>query len=1047
MQAWRGRFVAIAWAGEGEKTMEKSIFGYVWRYSKPQQIIIILLTLASMPFLYILLDLPKYIVNDAIDGKNFPRQVFGFEFGQVEYLLLLCAGLLALLIINAVFSMVINTYKGVTAERLIRRLRYQLFESILRFPTKHFQKVTPPALSSMITAEVEPMADFISDSFAMPMVQGGTMVTILFFMMVEDPILGLVAIAMVPVQAYLIPKLQRKVNLLGRERVTKARELAGWVGEAVLGINDIHANDTSNYMQANVSRQLGRIFNIRYELYQKKFFMKSLNVFLSQLTPLFFYSAGGYLIIQGELSLGTLVAVLAAYSRFEAPWKELLKYYQRYNDIKIKYEQLVEQFTPGMMIPEQRMNERPEQIPRLRNAIDLQNVQLVDDGAKLLEDVSLSISPGDKLAIICEPATQDKFARLLARTIDPSGGKIVVGEMSLGNLPESVTGAAIGYAGPESYIFSGTIADNILYSVKRKPAVNGAAQDKDGLGYKETLASGNSVHELVEDWIDYEFLELETKDDLQDWMLRVIDCVELDNLLASRSLSMGLDPEAHPELASGMVSARKYVANRLAASEEIADLVRPFKFNAYNKNASVAANLIFGEPVGDEFIFSKLGANPLVRRVLDDCSLTEPFLKIGHKLAETLIELIGDDMPDEQLFQSFSFLDEESLTRLKAVTTQLQRSGSSAIDEASKALLISLMLQINVDRHRFGFITEDIQKKVVAARKVFRENLPAEKKQFIASFDADGFNPQLSNQCNLLMGRLNPTVSGAEQKTNEIIFEALAEQKIMDEMLLLATQYDVGVGGSRLSLADRQKIALARSVVKRPDILICNDAISSLDRSAQARMRQNIYKLLPDTTMVIFFSESPNEEEFDQVITLQDGRIASGLEPTRPATGDAVSDASHDVEQGPAPVILDSEAAALARIPLFSKIDPKYLKLLILNSRRLDFAPGSDLIKQGVTGQYAYVILEGEVNIVIGSEPNEKVIDTHGKNLLVGELSLLSDTLTTATVRASKKTSALRIEKQVFLQLMERDSLVASQVASWVSDRLVSSMKLLNEGR
>ena len=292
--------------------MENSIFKFIWRYSKRQQMTIMVMTAFSLPFLYLVLDLPKYIINDAIDGKTFPKELFGFEFGQIEYLLVLCAALLVLLIINAMFSMSINTYKGVSSERLIRRLRYQLYENILRFPPRHFQKVTPPEISSMITAEVEPMGNFISDSYSMPMVQGGTMLTILFFMFVEDPILALVAVSMVPVQAWLIPKLQVKVNLLGRERVLKARKLAGWVGESVLGVRDIHTNDASKYMQATLSAKLGHIFNIRYQLYQKKFFMKALNVFLSQLTPLFFYSIGGILTINGDLSLGALVAVLAA---------------------------------------------------------------------------------------------------------------------------------------------------------------------------------------------------------------------------------------------------------------------------------------------------------------------------------------------------------------------------------------------------------------------------------------------------------------------------------------------------------------------------------------------------------------------------------------------------------------------------------------------------------------------------------------------------------------------------------------------------------------
>ncbi len=1030
--------------------MEKDIFGFIWRYSKAQQITIMVMTAFSLPFLYFVLDLPKYIINDAIDGKSFPVEILGFEFGQIALLMLLCALFLILLVINAVFSMVINTYKGVSSERLIRRLRYQLYENILRFPPRHFQRVTPPELSAMITAEVEPMADFISDSFSMPMVQGGTMLTILFFMISEDPILGIVAISMVPVQAYVIPKLQRKVNMLGRERVFRARKLAGWVGESVQGIGDIHSNDTSAYMRANLSEKLGGIFNIRYQLYQKKFFMKALNVFLSQLTPLFFYSIGGILIINGDLSLGALVAVLAAYARFTTPWKELLKYYQRYNDIKIKYEQLIEQFQPGQMQSAQLLLERPQSIPRLKDPISLRNVRLVDEGAKMLDDVSVRIEPSDKIAVVSEPGTRDRFAHLIARLIHPTSGTICVGDTNLAELPEAVTGAAIGYAGPESYIFDGTVEDNLLYGIKHTQKPNGEIVDEDDFAYRESLASGNSVDDANGDWIDYEQLGLTNEHELNDWVFRVIRAVELDGLLAARSLGMGMDVEKHQELAERLVEARSLIASKLKQQSNGAELIRPFAFDRYNANASVAANLVFGEPVGDTFEFRTLGSNALVRSVLDECDLTGRFVNIGQKLAETLIDLFGDMSPDQPLFETFSFVDKDTLQKLKIITTNVNRDGYDALEEDEKTLLISLTFQIIVDRHRFGFIDEDMQARILEARRLFREKLPEDEKDAIAFFDQETFNAQLSNRCNLLMGRINHTISGAEQKTNEITFEVLEQMKLSNEMILLATGCPVGVGGSRLSHSDKQKITLARSLIKKPDILVSNDALSSLDRDAQTRIRRNMFGLLPDTTFVLFFSEMPESSEFKQVLTLRDGRITDRLiehrEDEAKAPAVEPEEATAVAEDGEAqPVILNAETAALEKIPLFSGISHNHLKLLAFSSRRIDFADGQNLIKEGEPGKYAFVILDGEIDIILGKGKKQNVIATYGKDTLIGELSLLTDALTTATVRAAGPVTALRIEKDVFLQLMEGDGMVASQVASWVSNKLVHQTKLLNE--
>src|SRR3546814_17781678 len=78
----------------------------------------------------------------------------------------------------------------------------------------------------MITAEVEPLGGFVGDSISLPAFQGGTLITILFFLFMQDPVLGLAAISLYPIQAYVIPKLQRQVNLLGKERVRTVRALS-----------------------------------------------------------------------------------------------------------------------------------------------------------------------------------------------------------------------------------------------------------------------------------------------------------------------------------------------------------------------------------------------------------------------------------------------------------------------------------------------------------------------------------------------------------------------------------------------------------------------------------------------------------------------------------------------------------------------------------------------------------------------------------------------------------------------------------------------------
>src|SRR5258708_8114726 len=225
---------------------------------------------------------------------------------------------------------------------MLRRLRFELYHRLLRFPVGHFKRVNPGELIPMVTSGVEQLGGFIGDAFVLPVFQGGQLLTTIFFMFIQDPVLGIAAVSLYPIQGYLIPKLQRKVNQLGKLRVRQIRQVADRIGESASGIAEIHANDAVRLQLASFTQMMGRIYDIRFEVYQRKFFVKFLNNFLGQLTPFFFLSIGGYLVIRDELSVGSLAAVLWAQKDLASPWKELLDFYQLFQDSKIKYEQIVE---------------------------------------------------------------------------------------------------------------------------------------------------------------------------------------------------------------------------------------------------------------------------------------------------------------------------------------------------------------------------------------------------------------------------------------------------------------------------------------------------------------------------------------------------------------------------------------------------------------------------------------------------------------------------------------------------------------------------------
>ena len=347
--------------------MEHNIYKYILRYSKKQQIILTLLSILAFPFLYFYLELPKLIINEAIqaNGISFPVEYFGLEFDQIAYLYLMVGLFLLMVIVNQTFKYIINVYQGISGEQMLRRLRYELYCRILRFPMPTFKKKSPGEIIPMITSEVEPLGGFIGEAFAVPIFQGGYLLVIISFLVVQNWMMAIAAIALYPLQAYFIPKLQKKVNLLGKTRVRLVRVLSDQLGEAVSGVEEVHAHDGSGFMRALFSNQLDKIYTVRYRIYLLKFIIKFLNNFIQQLGPFFFYAIGGTMVINGTLEVGTLVAAIGAHKEMAAPWKELLAYYQRREDARIKYEQVVEQFEPAGMRDADNQLIEPDEIPNL----------------------------------------------------------------------------------------------------------------------------------------------------------------------------------------------------------------------------------------------------------------------------------------------------------------------------------------------------------------------------------------------------------------------------------------------------------------------------------------------------------------------------------------------------------------------------------------------------------------------------------------------------------------------------------------------------------
>ena len=851
--------------------MEKTLFGFIWRYSKRDQIILLILTAISFPFLYLSLDLPKTIINKAIGGKDVPEEIFGMTVDQIDYLLILSGAFLALVFVNGGFKFYVNVFRGQLGERMLRRLRYSLLSRVLRFPLPQFKRVSQGEVIQMVNSEVEPLGGFVGDSIALPAFQGGTLLTILVFMFVQDWMLGLAAIALYPIQGYIIPKLQWHVNQLGKARVRNVRVLAEKIGEAVSGIEEVHANDGARRILARFTERLGVIYDIRYEIFRRKFFIKFINNFIAQLTPFFFYSIGGYLVIKGDLTFGALVAILAAYKDLSAPWKELLTYYQRLADSRIKYDQVIEQFDPQGIWPENYQMAEIESDFNLAGDVSAGNLSILDEESQpIIEKLSFDIGKSEHIALTGPSSGgKDLATILIARLLAPDSGQIVVAGKQIGDLPEAATGRHMGYIGPNAFVFNATLRDNILQGAMHRPMSSEEELNED---LKNAQLSGNSLDDLGAEWLDYNAIGVDSEERLKERLTELLQVVDLDGDVYSMGLRSILDDSDDDQLLGQILIARQKFRERLDKSD-ISDFVESFDKEVFNSNASVAENLLFGTPKGDSFNLENIGTNAYVLEILQKVGLKDEFIRIGKDVASTMVELFADLPSDHEYFSQYSFISSEDLPEFQTLLARAERLGLENMSTEDSDRFLSLPFKLIPARHRLDLITEDIQKRILEARKLFAVEIGDELRDEIEFFESGYYNRSSSIQDNILFGKIALDKANAIEEVNHLITEIIDQENLRAVIIDTGLDTQAGLAGSRLSQGQRQKLSIARALLRRPDHLILNDATSSLDSGSQTLVMSNLLSEMKGRNVTWALQRASLAEKFDRVLVLSGGQV------------------------------------------------------------------------------------------------------------------------------------------------------------------------------
>jgi ABC-type bacteriocin/lantibiotic exporter with double-glycine peptidase domain len=300
------------------------LYRAIWRVTGRQQLLLIALAILVAALAAAPLKFQQLVINGLVEGAE-PEAIVG-----------LCLGFLGVVLLSAGLKFLLRLRVSSVGERVVLLIRKRLYANLVH-DTKAGVTDLPKrgTVVTKLSAEAEMVGAFAGSAIAMPLVQLGTLASVIAFIVVQQPWLGLLVLAVVVPQAVIVKALQARINERVRERVLALRRASDVLSDADLLAIDQAVNDD---------------FKSVYETRKRIFVLKlSSKLALQAISAVGIFGillVGGLLVLDGRSDVGTVVASLTGLTRIDGPWRELIAFFRNASTVRVKYEMLVRSLMP-----------------------------------------------------------------------------------------------------------------------------------------------------------------------------------------------------------------------------------------------------------------------------------------------------------------------------------------------------------------------------------------------------------------------------------------------------------------------------------------------------------------------------------------------------------------------------------------------------------------------------------------------------------------------------------------------------------------------------
>ncbi|WP_295311319.1 ABC transporter ATP-binding protein [Roseobacter sp.] len=290
----------------GDDSAAGSLLTYVWRMSEWHQPATCLLAVFVALLNLVPIELQRRIVNEVVETRDIPVLVkFGIAYVGVT---------LAHQLVKYVLW-IYQSWLTESATLYTRRHLLHIYEERRNGAEEEVNDRSGRTVS-IVGAEVEKLGGFVGEAISGACANLAMLLGVVVYMFVVEPQIAVFALAFLVPQIILTPFLQRRLNDLVEERVSMLRDL----GDAI--------SDSEKDTRDRGPGLIKDIYTNRMRYFILKFILKSSLNLLNSLGPITVLLFGGYLVMQGEVQVGVIVAFLSGFDRISSPLRELIGFYR-----------------------------------------------------------------------------------------------------------------------------------------------------------------------------------------------------------------------------------------------------------------------------------------------------------------------------------------------------------------------------------------------------------------------------------------------------------------------------------------------------------------------------------------------------------------------------------------------------------------------------------------------------------------------------------------------------------------------------------------------